>query len=91
MPLLAAQAAFLEIAAFDLIIGILVFRYYHAVPRARRGYLVPVSVGVIATLVNVSGAFCSEGIVEMVAILGGLGLVNLLLPFPSAGKETKAA
>ena len=82
------QSAFLEIVAFDLVIGFLVFRYFRTVPHERRRRLVPISVGIIAPLVNASG-FLNAMSVEIAVVLGGAGLVILLLGGQPEPKNTK--
>lgn len=75
--MLLFHSAFLEIVAFDLVIGLLVFRYFRSVPHERRRRLVPISVGIIVPLVNASG-FLNAMSVEIAVVLGGAGLVILL-------------
>jgi hypothetical protein len=75
--MLFIQSAFLEIVAFDLVIGLLVFRYFRFVQHERRRRLVPISVGIIAPLVNAS-VFLNPMSVEIAVVLGGAGLLILL-------------
>jgi hypothetical protein len=85
MNLIPNHSAYLEIAAFDLLIGALLLRYCRKVPVEARARFVLGSTGVIGGLVNLGGWFYSAGIVEMLVIYGGLPLVLLLLP----GEEGK--
>jgi hypothetical protein len=78
----------LYIAVFDLLVGILIWRYLWVLSRAAKKWRLPISWIAIICLVNLSGLFCGATIEQAVAGLGGVALVVLILSAISSDERS---
>jgi hypothetical protein len=79
----------LYIAAFDLLVGTLIFRYLWIPSCGAKKWRFPVSWIAIISLVNLSGAFCGATIEEAVTGLGGLAMLVLILSAISSQEKLR--
>jgi hypothetical protein len=78
------------VGGFDLLVGLLLARYFWVLRSGGREFRMPVSWLLIIGLVNVSAAFCSANIEEAIVGLGGFALALLISLAVSSHPSTKS-
>lgn len=78
----------LYVVGFDLVVGVLIWRYLGLLRRARVKQRIPLSWVVIISLVNLGGTFCGASVEEAIAGFGGLSMVVLIISAISSLAKT---